>query len=265
MLDFLRNLFDPLFNLMGATLSTFHGWGAPWWLAIVMLTVVVRSLLFPVTYRQVKSMRKMQELKPEMDEIRARYKDDVQKQREETTRLYQERRINPLGGCLPIFVQIPIFLALYYTIRQFDKLDSFRTGGLFWFTDLTVADPLFILPVAYVLTMMASQELAMRNTAAQQRQIMRFMPIAFGFFLARFPAGLFVYWVTSNLITLVQNYVIYRDAPSLPGNEPAQSAEDPDQIPADRDEKGAQPQTTGDVKKSGRARGRKKRGAGKKR
>jgi YidC/Oxa1 family membrane protein insertase len=138
-----------------------------------MLTVVVRTLLFPITYRQVKSMRKMQELKPDMDRIKAEHKDDLQKQREEVTKPYQERQVNPLGSCLPIFVQILIFLVLYYTIRQFDKLDSFRTGGLFWFTDLTVADPLFILPAACVVTMMASQELAMRHTAAQQKQTMR--------------------------------------------------------------------------------------------
>jgi YidC/Oxa1 family membrane protein insertase len=113
-----------------------------------MLTVVVRTLLFPITYRQVKSMRKMQELKPDLDRIKAEHKDDVQKQQEEVTKLYKEGKVNPLGGCLPIFVQIPIFLVLYYTIRRFDKLDSFRSGGLFRFTDLTVADPLFILPVA---------------------------------------------------------------------------------------------------------------------
>jgi YidC/Oxa1 family membrane protein insertase len=260
----LRNLFDPLFSIMGATLSTFHGWGAPWWLAIVMLTVVVRTLLFPVTYRQVKSMRKLQELKPEMDEVRARYKDDVQKQREEIARLYQERRVNPLGGCLPIAVQIPIFLVLYYTIRQFDKLDSFQTGGLFWFKDLTVADPLFILPVAYVLTMMASQELAMRNTVAQQKQIMRFMPIVFGFFLARFPAGLFVYWVTSNLITFCQNYVIYRRAPHPP--LPKEFAAETPEAPAREGEgKTALPGKVRSPKKSGRAKSRKKKGAGKKR
>ena len=266
MLDFLRNLFDPLFSAMGATLTTFHGWGTPWWLAIVMLTVVVRTLLFPVTYRQVKSMRKMQDLKPEMDEVRARYKDDVPKQREEMTKLYQERRVNPLGGCLPIFVQIPIFLVLYYTIRQFDKLDSFQTGGLFWFTDLTVADPLFILPVAYVLTMMASQELAMRNTVAQQKQIMRFMPIVFGFFLARFPAGLFVYWVASNLITFCQNYLIYRRVPHPPPPE-----EDPTAVPEDTTRKGEgenvapAPKTAEGSMKSGRAKSRKKKGASKRR
>src|ERR687898_1140543 len=218
---------------MGGTLSTFHGWGASWGLAIVMLTIVVRTLLFPITYRQVKSMRRMQDLKPDMDRIRAEYKDDVQKQREEIAKLYQERQVNPLGGCLPIFIQLPIFLVLYYTIRHFDKLESFRTGGLFWFKDLTVYDHLFILPVLYVLTMMASQELAMRNTVAQQKQIMRFMPLVFGFFLARFPAGLFVYWVTSNLITFCQNYLIYRRVPQPP--PPRQTARHPPKIPPGKD------------------------------
>ena len=249
MIQTLRNLFDPLFNLMGATLSTFHDWGAPWWLAIVMLTVVVRTLLFPLTIKQVKSMRKMQELKPDMDEIRAKYKDDQKKQQEEIMKLYGERKVNPLGGCLPIFVQLPIFLVLYYTIKEFEHLESFRTGGLFWFQNLTVADPYFLLPVAYVLTMMASQHLTIRYTAPQQQQLMRFLPIVFGFFLMRFPAGLFVYWISSNLITFVQNFVIYRNPPakedpdkaagpsddSSPANEPpkraAQDHKDSDRAP----------------------------------
>ena len=213
MIETLRNLFDPLFNLMGTTLSTFHGWGAPWWLCIMMLTVIVRTLLFPLTFRQVKSMRRMQELKPDMDEIRARYKDDSRKQQEEIMKLYQERKVNPLGGCLPVVVQLPIFIALYYTIKSFEHLESFTSGGLFWFKDLTVADPFFILPVAYVLTMMASQHWTLRYTAPQQQRLMRILPIVFGFFLMRFPAGLFVYWISSNLITFVQNYIIYHRAP----------------------------------------------------
>ena len=255
MVDLLRGLFDPLFGLMGATLSTFHGWGAPWWLAIVMLTVIVRSLLFPLTYGQVRNIRKMQDLKPELDEIRARHKDDAKKQREETARVYQERSINPLGGCLPILVQMPIFIVLYYTIRQFDKLESFRTGGLLWFTDLTVADPLFILPFAYVLTMMASQELAMRNTAAQQKQIMRIMPVAFGIFLAKFPAGLFVYWVSSNLITLAQNLLIYRRTPQRPPSPERRDEEKP----------APPPKTVQGPAKSGRAKSRRKKRTGRRR
>ena len=273
MIDFLRNMLDPLFNIMGATLSTFHGWGAPWWLSIVMLTIIVRTLLFPITYRQVKSMRRMQELKPEMDRIRTEYKDDVQKQREEMAKLYQERKVNPLGGCLPLVIQLPIFLVLYYTIRHFDTLESFRTGGLFWFQDLTQPDHLFILPVLYVLTMMASQEITIRNTAPQQAQLMRLMPLVFGAFLAfsGFPSGLFVYWITSNCITFAQNYVIYY---VLPHKKPEDVQEEPPgeagkkTSPATKNgeangkvpqnHKPAQPQ-----KKSGRAKNRKKKKVGK--
>ncbi len=167
MLESLRNLFDPLFGLLAAMLSTLHGWGLPWWLSIIALTVVVRTLLFPLTFRQVRSMRRMQELKPEMDGIRNEHKDDPRKQQEALMKLYGERCVNPLGGCLPLIVQLPIFIVLYYTIKQFEHLESFRTGGILWFQDLTVADPYFILPVAYVLTMMASQELTIRNTAPQ--------------------------------------------------------------------------------------------------
>ena len=271
MLDFLRNLLDPLFNLMGATLSTFHGWGAPWWLAIVMLTVIVRTLLFPITYRQVKSMRRMQDLKPDMDRIRAEHKDDVQKQREEMAKLYQERNVNPLGGCLPIFIQLPIFLVLYYTIRHFDKLESFRTGGLLWFKDLTQPDHLFILPVLYVLTMMASQEITIRNTAPQQAQLMRLMPLVFGGFLAfsGFPSGLFVYWVTSNLITLAQNYVIYNVLPHKTADTeeklPAETGEKtPPAVKREQEKVASQGQKSGqNQQKSGRARSRKKKKVGK--
>jgi len=267
MIDFLRNMLDPLFNLMGATLSTFHGWGAPWWLTIMMLTIIVRSLLFPITYRQVKSMRRMQELKPDMDRIRADYKDDLPKQREEMARLYQERKVNPLGGCLPVLVQLPIFLVLYYTIRHFDTLESFRTGGLLWFPDLTQPDHLFILPALYILTMMASQEITIRNTATQQKQLMRFLPLIFGFFLARFPSGLFVYWITSNCITFAQNYVIYYVLPhkkSADLEEDISSAEAEkktapaaNQEEADKVQKNHRPAQ--EQKKSGRTKNRKKK------
>jgi YidC/Oxa1 family membrane protein insertase len=265
MLEFLRNMLDPLFNLMGATLSTFHSWGAPWWFSIMMLTIIVRSLLFPITYRQVKSMRRMQELKPDMDRIRADYKDDVPKQREEMAKLYQERKVNPLGGCLPVVIQLPIFLVLYYTIRHFDTLESFRTGGLFWFPDLTQPDHLFILPALYVLTMMASQEITIRNTATQQKQLMRLLPIVFAFFLARFPSALFVYWITSNCITFAQNYVIYYVLPHKKADTEVEK-------PTAETEKWTPPTTkkaqeNGEVpqaqKKSGRAKNRKKKKVGK--
>src|SRR3954451_15932262 len=118
MIEFLKSLFDPLFNLLGSTLTIFHDWGAPWWLCILVLTVVVRSLLFPLTIRQARNMRKMQELKPEKNEIRKKHKEDSKKQQEELMQLYGERRVNPLGGCLPLLVQLPIFITLYSTIQR---------------------------------------------------------------------------------------------------------------------------------------------------
>lgn len=241
MLQFLRDLFDPLFDLLAFALTTFHGWGAPWWLSIVMLTVVVRTLLFPLTIRQVKSMRKVQALRPEMEEIRKKYKDDPQKLQQEMLKLYTERGANPLGGFLPILIQLPIFLVLYYTIMEFEALESFRTGGLFWFQDLTVADPFYILPVLYVATMMVSQEIAMKNTAPEQRRIMRFLPIVFGVVLVvgGFPAGLFVYWVASNVISIVQNLIIYRDAPGYETEKRDGTEADDEGKPSNRQPEGA--------------------------
>ena len=234
-MSFLRDLFDPLFNLLGATLQELHSLGAPWWLSIMLLTIGVRTLLFPLTVRQVKSMRGVQELKPDLDRIRERHKDDPKKQQEETMKLYGERKVNPLNGCLPALVQLPIFLVLYYTIKEFEKLESFRTGGLFWFQDLTAADPFFILPIFYVATMMAAQEVTIRRTDPQQKGLMRAMPIVFGLFLAfgGFPSGLFVYWVTSNVITLCQNLILYRNVPpTAPKAEPETEAPGPALPPA---------------------------------
>lgn len=211
MIELLGSLFDPLVTLLGSGLQLFRGWGAPWWLSIVMLTVVVRTVLFPLTVKQVKNMRRVQKLKPAMDEIREQHKDDPQKQQKAMMELYTDRKVNPLGGCLPLLVQMPIFLGLYYTIKEFENLQSFTSGGLLWFTDLTVADPYFVLPVIFVLSMMASQEIVLRNTAPQQRRLMRFLPVVFGGFMALggFPAGLFVYWIANNLIAFVQNALIY--------------------------------------------------------
>ncbi len=211
MIELLGSLFDPLVELLGSGLQLFHGWGLPWWLCIVMLTVVVRTVLFPLTIKQVKNMRRMQELKPELEEIREKHKGDPKKQQRATMELYADRQFNPLGGCLPLFVQMPIFLGLFYTIKEFETLQSFTSGGLLWFTDLTVADPYFILPIVFMLTMMASQEIPLRNTAPQQRRLMRFLPVVFGGFMALggFPAGLFIYWIANNLIALVQNALIY--------------------------------------------------------
>src|SRR5215218_9166511 len=232
--DFFQRLFNPIVDVLGQVLLYFHETiGAPWWLSIAMLTVVVRTLLFPLTVKQVRSMRAMQDLRPEMERIRAQYRDNRPKQQEEMMKLYQERNVNPLGGCLPIVVQMPIFIGIFYLIREFggyrlgDKVvppryESFHEGGILWFQNLSNPDPLYLLPVISALTMLAATEITAKNVDPQQRWLMRLLPIGITVFLFNFPAGLFVYWITSNLVTLVQNYVIYHHGPGRrpPGWEP---------------------------------------------
>src|SRR3712207_6014110 len=234
--DAFGRVFAPLTSLVGEALEFFYTFGAPWWLSIVILTVIVRTLLFPLTVRQVRSMRAMQDLKPEMDRIRAQYRDNRQKQQEEMMKLYQERKVNPLGGCLPILVQMPIFIGIFYVIRQFGgyslggrtveaQYPSFHEGGILWFQNLSSSDPTYLLPIISAVTMLASTEITAKNVDPQQRWLMRLLPVGFTVFLLNFPAGLFVYWITSNLVTLVQNFVIYNYGPGKKSADGTRSEE----------------------------------------
>jgi YidC/Oxa1 family membrane protein insertase len=220
--DFFQNVFGPIVGILGTVLLYFHqNLGVAWWLSIVILTVIVRSLLFPLTVKQVKSMRAMQDLKPRMDRVRAQFKDNPQRQREEMAKLYQDQGVNPLGGCLPILVQMPVFIGMFYVIRKFGgtpgrtppEYESFTHGGILWFQDLSHADPYYILPIVSALTMLAATEITSKNVDPQQRWLMRLLPVGFTAFLLNFPAGLFMYWITSNLMTLGQNYVIHNYGP----------------------------------------------------
>jgi YidC/Oxa1 family membrane protein insertase len=228
--DFFQNVFGPIVNILGGVLLYFHqNLGVAWWLSIVLLTVIVRSLLFPLTVKQVKSMRAMQDLKPHMDRVRAQFKDNPQRQREEMAKLYQDQGVNPLGGCLPILVQMPVFIGMFYVIRKFGgtpgrtppEYESFTQGGILWFQNLSQADPYYLLPIISALTMLAATEITIKNVDPQQRWLMRLLPVGFTAFLLNFPAGLFMYWITSNVMTLGQNYVIYNFGPGkkTPGTE----------------------------------------------
>jgi YidC/Oxa1 family membrane protein insertase len=228
--DFFQNIFGPIVGILGAVLLYFHqNLGVAWWLSIVLLTIIVRSILFPLTVKQVRSMRAMQDLKPRMDKVRAQFKDNPQRQREEMAKVYQDQGVNPLGGCLPILVQMPVFIGMFYVIRQFGgtpgrtppQYESFTQGGILWFQDLAHADPYYLLPIISALTMLAAAEITAKNVDPQQRWLMRLLPVGFTVFLLNFPAGLFMYWITSNLMTLGQNYVIYNYGPGkkTPGSD----------------------------------------------
>lgn len=205
MIDFLGRIFAPLTGLMSDVLELFHSLGAPWWLSIVFLTVLVRGVLFPLTIRQVKNMRKMQELRPDMDKIRARHKKDRQKQQEAIIKLYQVRKVNPAAGFLPILIQMPVFIAMYHVIRDHEEsLRSFASGGILWFRNLSETDPYFILPVLSAMILIGAGEMSSKNISPGQKRMMRLMPLTFTVFIARFPAGLLVYWISSNTFTLLQ-------------------------------------------------------------
>ncbi len=169
-------------------------------------------------------MPAMQELKPEMDSIHTKYKNDRRKQQEALAELYRERKLNPLAAFVPVLVQILVFITMYRVVRIYEEpFSNFASGGLLWLTDLNRADPYFILPVLSTSLLVASGELSTRNTDPSQRRMMRLLPVAFTFFIVRFPAGLFVYWITSNTFTLTQNYLIYRRGPA---SGPASKGED---------------------------------------
>jgi YidC/Oxa1 family membrane protein insertase len=209
--EFLSELLGPLTGLISGALELFHSAGAPWWLSIVLLTVSVRAALLPLTVRQVRSMQAIQELRPEMAKIRSRYEADRIKQQEAMMELYRKRRVNPLAGLLPVLVQLPVFITMYQVVRSHEQsFPSFASGGLLWFTNLTRPDPYLVLPVLSASLLMAAGEVSARNVDPRQRWMMRLLPMVFTAVIARFPAGLFVYWVTSNAVTLAQNLFIYR-------------------------------------------------------
>ncbi len=151
--------------------------------------------------------------------------------------LYRERRVNPLAGFLPVLVQVPVFITMYQVVRTHEQnFPSFASGGLLWFTDLTKADPYFVLPVLSASLLLVAGEVSARNVNPEQRRLMRLLPVAFTVLIARFPAGLFVYWVTSNTVTLIQNLFIYHHGP---GRSLAHSPEETQELP-----------TTGDIRDS---------------
>ena len=188
-------------------LNFLHGLVQNWGLAIVLITVIVKGLMYPLTKKQYESMAKMRNLAPKMKQLNDRYGDDRQKKSQAMMELYKKEKVNPMGGCFPILLQMPIFLALYWALLESVEL---RHAGFLWITDLSVQDPFYIIPVLTGLSMFFLQKLQPSTmTDPMQQKIMQFMPVAMSIFFFFFPAGLVLYWLVSNVITLVQAKIIY--------------------------------------------------------
>jgi YidC/Oxa1 family membrane protein insertase len=195
--------------------------GLPWAWSIVALTVIVRTVLVPLTVRQIHSMQSLQRHAPQMKEIQKKYKADKQKQNEELMKFYRENKINPAASCLPMLAQFPVFIALYYVLRNFSKKPP---GGDLSFLHFipSIADHTtshwggFILLVVYVASQMASTLYMSATVDKMQRTIFMLMPLVFVFVIARFPAGLVLYWCTTNLWTVGQGLITRRLVPKVP-------------------------------------------------
>lgn len=184
-------------------LSFLHQYLGNWGWAIVVMTLVIRLVLFPLTYKGMVSMNKLKELAPKIKEIQAKYKGDNQKIQTHMMELYKKHGANPMGGCLPIIMQIPIFFAIYRVLLNTIELKA--APWILWVHDLSVMDPYFVLPIAMGVTMYLQQRITPTNfTDPMQEKIMKFLPLIFTFFFVSFPAGLTLYWFINNLFSMAQ-------------------------------------------------------------
>jgi YidC/Oxa1 family membrane protein insertase len=198
--------------------------GLPWAWSIVALTVIVRMLLVPLTVRQIHSMQNLQRYAPQMKEIQKKYKNDRQKQNEELMKFYRENQINPAASCLPMLAQLPVFIALYYSLRHFSSEPASKHPGSLSFLHFIPSIAAhttthwggYVLLVVYVASQMASTLYMSATVDKTQRILFMVMPLVFVFVIARFPAGLVLYWVTTNLWTVGQGLITRRLMPKTP-------------------------------------------------
>jgi YidC/Oxa1 family membrane protein insertase len=180
-----------------------------WGFSIIILTLCVRGFMYPLTKKQYVSMAKMRLLTPKMQAIKEKFKDDRQKLSQEMMQLYQKEKVNPLGGCLPILVQMPIFIALYWTFMESTELR--HSPFILWIHDLSIQDPYYVLPILMGVTMFLIQKMSPTPvTDPMQKKIMTLMPVVFTAMFCTFPAGLTLYWLVSNIVTIIQQSLIFK-------------------------------------------------------
>jgi YidC/Oxa1 family membrane protein insertase len=216
----LASILQPLEDAAEWILLRCHDAGLGWGMSIVAMTILVRIAILPLTIKGIKSMNALRALQPQMKEIQEKYKDDKQRQQQEMMKFYRENKINPLGSCLPLLLQIPVFLALFRLLRSDEFASTVAASppvGWLWIDDLTepaTGPELVILIVLYVGSQLGASMVTMATvTDKTQQRIFMLLPIFFVPIIINFPAGLVVYWITTNFWTLGQQIVVRRIAP----------------------------------------------------
>jgi YidC/Oxa1 family membrane protein insertase len=238
------NILQPLIDVANGVLQFFHdNVGLSWGMSIIALTIATRALLIPLTYKSLKGMRALQALQPQLKEIQAKYKNDKQRMQQEMMRFYQENKVNPFASCIPLLAQLPVFITLFYVLRHELPEDIGCEAGhcgdkasFLFIPDLTAKATgavLITLLVLYIGTQLVSGLVMAVTADKSQRTMMFVLPFIFVPFVVTFPAGLVVYWITTNCWTIGQQYTIQRliPAPAAPTPEEARAAKPPPKPP----------------------------------
>lgn len=198
-------------DIMRAVLEFFYSFLGDWGLAILALTVAIRMVLWPLTHKQTVSMKRMQELQPEIKKLQEKYKKKPEKLNKEMMDLYRKHGASPWSGCLPLLLQLPILIGLFRGLHAMEYPAG--QGAFLWLPDLSAPDPLYILPVLAGVTLYVSQK--QMTVDPQQNKIMAFMPLLIAYFASQFPSGVALYFVVSNLVGILQHFIIGRRGPGL--------------------------------------------------
>ena len=214
MIEFFSDLFSPIIHLLQMILGAFYtitssvgleSYGFP----IILLTILIKLVTYPLTVKQVKSMKAMQEIQPKMKKIQEKYKNNPQMLQQKTGELFREAGVNPLAGCLPLLVQMPILMGMYYALFNL-AYPSEAAAVFLWLPSMSDPDPFYILPVLSALTTFIQQKMTSTEMNAQMKIMMTVMPLFIGWISLNFPSGLVLYWVTMNLVQIVQQWWMYR-------------------------------------------------------
>jgi YidC/Oxa1 family membrane protein insertase len=218
------NILQPLIDVANGVLQFFHdNVGLSWGMSIIALTVVTRAVLIPLTYKQLKGMRALQALQPQIKELQEKYKNDKQRMQQEMMRFYKENKVNPFASCIPLLAQLPVFITLFYVLRHELPADIGCEAGhcgaeasFFFINDLTAkatGGELIALLILYVGTQLISGMVMSLTADKSQRTMMFLLPLIFVPFILNFPAGLILYWITTNIWTIGQQFTIQRLIP----------------------------------------------------